>query len=144
MKSKYSSMTNLQGAIMATADVKKNPLTNMQGIQRTMATQNRSSTTSRNSMWASKSFTAQEIMQNIYGRIDPETLKGFEERFNPARDLDAARSLSREEYLLALKKEEKRRYEEMKQRWRPGHEIKPMRSDPEKRSMVRDELLLNL
>ncbi len=141
MKSKYSSMTNLQGAIMATADVKKNPLTNMQGIQRTMATQNRSSTTSRNSMWASKSFTAQEIMQNIYGRIDPETLKGFEERFNPARDdLDAARSLSREEYLLALKKEEKRRYEEMKQRWRPGPEIKPMRSDP----WYGDELLLNL
>lgn len=130
MKSKYSSMTNLQGAIMATADVKKNPLTNMQGIQRTMATKNRSSTTSRNSRWGSKALTAQEIMQSIHERINAETLRGFENKFGSQKEATTARSLSREEFLLAIKKEEEKRYEEMKNRWRPGQEIKPLRYGP--------------
>ena len=86
MTSKYSGMTNLQGAIMAMADVKKNPLTNMQGAQRAVSTTNRNNRSSKRGSagygWyrGTAPMTAQESMK---------------------------------------------RYEEMKNRWRPGPEIRP-------------------
>jgi hypothetical protein len=98
MTTKYSSMTNLQGAIMAMADVKKNPLTNMQGIQRVAS-----------AIKARRSSKGRTFIQ----------AQAIESSQKPI----AMRSLDREEYLAAVEKEwekqQERRREEIRNKMCP-------------------------
>lgn len=91
MTSKYSGITNLQGAIMAMADVKKNPFTNMQGAQRAVSTTNRNNRSSKRGSAGygryrgTAPMTAQESMKRLLEEYGVQ---------------------SREQCLQALKKEE--------------------------------------